>query len=187
MTQADGQQREIRLDSVFDALRQPLGLIDNPDRRADIERYVESARIFLERAMFDVISDAVAAFNEAGGGRARLEYRGGTLYLVVEPTAEESAGEPEATFNIEGDMEKVTIRIPRELKDLIDRAAGGRGVSINSWYIRELARVISRQVRDQARTDYHEARREYREARREERSERHQGGGGSLHGFVGKD
>ena len=179
MTQAQSQHREIDLAKVFEALDRPLGLVDSPERRGDIQRYLESARVHLERAVFDLLSEAVSAVNEAGGGlKARLEYRGGVLDLVVEAVGEEGSPEPERAFSIEGDMEKVTIRIPAELRDLINQAANVRGVSMNAWYVRELARSISRQVRGQVRE-------EMRGTRREQRGRG--GGGRSLHGFVGED
>jgi hypothetical protein len=179
MTQAQRQQKPINLDAVFEALQRPLALVDSPERRADLQRFIESARLHLERAIFDLLSDAVATINEAGGGaRARLEYQAGALNLVVEPTAEadNAGGDAEPAFNIEGDMEKVTIRIPAELKDLISHAANLGGVSMNSWYVRELARTISRQVRDQIREETRQNRPETRRGRR---------GGQSLRGFVG--
>jgi hypothetical protein len=177
MTQAQRLQREINLNSVFEALERPLGLIDNPERRNDIQRYVDAARVHLERAMFDVLSEMASAVNEAGAGaRARLEYQGGKLFLVVEGGAEEeTGGEAERLFSVEGDVEKVTIRIPSELKDLISQAANLRGMSVNNWYVRELGRTISRQVRDELRD----------EARRARREERHNRPGGGLKGFVG--
>lgn len=176
MTQAQRQQKEIDLKSVFAALEGPLGLIDSPERRADMQRFVEAARIHLERAIFDVLSDVTTAVNEAGtGARARLEYQAGKLYLVVEPAPEPEAGpEAEPLFSVEGDVEKVTIRLPSELKDLISQAANLRGMSINTWYVRELARTISRQVREQVR-----------EQQRHQRQERRQSRG--LRGFVGED
>ena len=36
MTQAQRQQREIDLSTVFEALERPLALIDSPERRADM-------------------------------------------------------------------------------------------------------------------------------------------------------
>jgi hypothetical protein len=175
MTQAQRQQREIDLAKVFEALERPLGLIDNPERRADMQRYVEAARVHLERSIFDVLSEITATVNEAGAGaRATLEYQGGKLFLVVEPTAEEEAGpEPDRVFSVEGDVEKVTIRLPSELKELISQAANIRGVSVNTWYVRELARTISRQVRDQIREEQRSARHAQRQGR------------GNLRGFVG--
>jgi uncharacterized protein (DUF1778 family) len=72
-------------------------------------------------------------------------------------------------------VEKVTIRLPAELKELIAQAANLRGVSVNTWYVRELARTISRQVSDQVREEQREARHERRRANR------------GLRGFVGRD
>ena len=43
-----------------------------------------------------------------------------------------------------GRMEKVTVRLPEDLKDLIDRLARQEGFSANNWYIRELARATAR-------------------------------------------
>jgi hypothetical protein len=174
MTQAQSQQREIDLAPVFAALERPLALVDNPERRSDMQRFVEAARVHLERAIFDLLSEVTTAVNEAGAGaRARLEYQGGKLFLVVQPAVEEENGGPqEPLFSVEGDMEKVTIRIPSELKDLISQAANLRGISVNNWYVRELGRTISRQVREQVR-----------EEQRRERHERRQSRG--LRGFVG--
>ncbi len=178
MTQAQRQQKEINLGGVFEALERPLGLVDNPDRRADMQRFVEAARVHLERAIFDVLSEVTTSVNDAGtGANARLEYQGGRLFLVVEPAAEpENGPESERLFTVEGDVEKVTIRLPAELKDLISQAANLRGVSLNSWYVRELARTISRQVRDQVRDEQRQSRHEQRRERRDSRG---------LHGFVG--
>jgi predicted HicB family RNase H-like nuclease len=174
MTQAQGQQREIDLAPVFAALERPLALVDSPERRSDMQRFVEAARVHLERAIFDLLSEVTTAVNEAGAGaRARLEYQAGKLFLVVQAVTEEDNGAgQEPLFSVEGDMEKVTIRIPSELKELISQAANLRGMSVNNWYVRELGRTISRQVRDQLR-----------EEQRRERQERRQSRG--LRGFVG--
>jgi hypothetical protein len=177
MTQANRQQKEIDLGAVFAALERPLDLVDSPERKEQIARYLGSARISLERAMVDVLSDAVGLMNEAAqGARARLEYQAGKLYLVVEADVESEEAEAPPVFDIEGDMEKVTIRLPAELKELISQAANLRGMSVNAWYIRELARTISRQAMREAHEQARDARREAREQRR---------GGRSLHGFVG--
>src|SRR5581483_10321759 len=156
------------------ALERPLALVDSPERRSDMQRFVEAARVHLERAIFDLLSEVTTAVNEAGAGaRARLEYQGGKLFLVVQAAAEEDNGAgQEPLFSVEGDMEKVTIRIPSELKELISQAANLRGMSVNNWYVRELGRTIYRQVRDQLR-----------EEQRRERQERRQSRG--LRGFVG--
>ena len=43
---------------------------------------------------------------------------------------------------LEGDVEKITIRIPAELKDLAQQAASRAGTSANTWFIKALARAV---------------------------------------------
>jgi predicted DNA binding CopG/RHH family protein len=210
---AQRQQTLINLEAVFEALERPLALVEDEQRRASFQRYLVSVRIHLERSILDLLAGAVQAVNEAEANvRARLEYQAGTLHLVVEPAEEEAAADQDRLFNIDDEVEKVTIRLPSELKDLISQAASSRGVSINSWYIRELAnavRNISRELRQNERRQEREVRigqrmRErieeqvQREAERQERraqqeAERIRRGAerevqrGSLKGFIGQD
>ena len=191
MTQAQGQRKTIDIGAVFEALEQPLGLVDNPERRAETQRYIEMTRIHLERAIFDLVSSAVEAVNDAEGNiEARLEYQDGGLTLVVDPVSlEEDEGDAEQLFSVDGDVEKVTIRLPAELKDLVGEAANLRGVSVNTWYIKELANA----VRSAAVRAGHEAIHDAAEhGRGSGRGRRHDGGGrrsqgGSLRGVVGED
>lgn len=142
---------EFRTDAVFEALQQPLALVDDAERRQAFERYVEAARFPLERAVFDLLSTLVAAVDSAVQEhyRVRLTYRGGALELQTEPIpggGETPSPPPEPpvtewTFG-DGEMEKITIRIPGELKDLVTQAASGAGLSANSWFVRALSRSL---------------------------------------------
>jgi hypothetical protein len=171
--QQEERQHDIDLQPLIDALAGPLALIDSPERRADIQRFLDMGRVHLERALIDLLSRLVGLIGDAGGPPARVELRAGRPVLVISPAPAAAEEEPEELFTVEGDMEKVTIRIPAELKDLISQAASLRGLSVNSWYVRELARSISHGVREQVREDMRS-----REARQRR-------GGSSLRGFVG--
>jgi len=140
-------QHTIQTDEVFEALQRPLALIDDPQRREDMQRFIDAARIHQERAVFDLISDIVARVNEASGDtRVRLEYQARQFHLTVDASQPaEDTGDP--LMRMDGDLDKVTIRLPRALKDLIDRVAADRGVSLNSWYVRTLARGVAHQTR----------------------------------------
>jgi hypothetical protein len=166
------QQIKLDLDAIFSALEGPLALVDDPERRAAFQRYVEAARLHLERAIFDLLSGAIETVNEAGADvTARLQYQAGALHLVVEPRAQEADNEQDSLFTIGDEVDKVTIRLPAELKELISQAASLRGMSINSWYVRELARAvreISRQL--------------HQEERQQERGRK--GPHGRLRGFI---
>ena len=41
-------------------------------------------------------------------------------------------------------MEKITLRLPAELKELATEAAGKASLSVNSWFVRVLARALRR-------------------------------------------
>lgn len=168
------QQVKIDLETVFTALEGPLALVDNSERRDEFRRYLDAARLHLERSIFDLFSIAVEAVNEAGANvSVRLQYQTGALHLVVEPIAQEAGNEQDPLSAIGDEVEKVTIRLPAELKELISQAASLRGMSINSWYVRELARV----VRELSRQLQHEERHQEREER--------QGRRDRLRGFIG--
>jgi hypothetical protein len=170
------RRTQIDLSSLLAGLEQPLGLIDNEQRRNDLQAYVGAARPHVERAAFDVLSGVVAAFNDAAQEqRARLEYSGGGLFLVVDATGSDHEPEAGQAFS-EGDQERVTLRLPKELKDLIDSLASRGGMSANNWYVRELSRVIGRHMRDGLRVEIRNERRGYRGRR-----------SSSMKGYVGED
>ena len=132
---------ELRTEPVFDALKQPLALIESDERRRGIETYIEAARTPLERAVHDLMSQMASAIDEKVSAhyRVRLAYQPGGLQLEVD----EKAGGPEAHWSAsEGDVEKITIRIPAELKDLAQQAASKSGTSANTWFIKALARAV---------------------------------------------
>jgi predicted HicB family RNase H-like nuclease len=137
----------IQTNEVFDALQRPLALIDEPQRREDMQRFIDTARVHQERAVFDLISDLVAKVNEASGDtKVRLEYQAREFRLTVDANQPaEDTSDP--LTRMDGDLDKVTIRLPRPLKDLIDKVAADRGVSLNSWYVRTLARGVAHQTR----------------------------------------
>jgi len=153
------------------ALQQPLGFVELSEKRDAIQGYLDSIDVFLERAVIDFLASLAQAVNEGESElSARVEYRQQGPCFVIEMNQE--APEVETTSFAEGDLEKITIRVPRDLKSMIDRLASGEGVSANSWYIRELARTLRRFGRDQAQA-------EVRVRRRGNRS--------SLRGFVGNE
>jgi hypothetical protein len=167
--------QELRFEPLFDALKQPLALIEDDERRRQIETYVEAARTPLERAAYDLLSRAIQAIDERVGEhyRVRLAYRPDGPAVEVE---ERVGGEgDEARWSgMEGDVEKITIRIPSELKDLATQAAASAGTSANTWFVKALARAL-RNMESQQRP----------QAWREERRERRHGS--RLSGWVGGD
>ena len=168
---------EIHTEPVFDALKQPLALVENDERRRTIETYIEAARMPLERAVFDLMSQVAQAVDERVGNhyRVRLSYRPGGLAVEVD---EKTGNGEEAQYSaLEGDVEKITIRIPAELKDLAQQAASKAGTSANTWFVKALARAV-RNIEVQTGPPQ-------RPSWREER--RGPGRGSRLSGWVGGD
>jgi hypothetical protein len=172
---------ELRTEALFDALKQPLALIDNDERRRQIETYVEAARVPLERAVNDLMSQLVQAIDEQVSEhyRIRLAYRPGGLALEVE---EKTGNGDEARWTaLEGDIEKITIRIPAELKDLATQAAQRGGTSANSWFVKALARALRASEAAQTPPSWGQ------ESRHRERDDRSGRRGSRFTGWVGGD
>jgi hypothetical protein len=170
---------DLRTEPIFDALKQPLALIESDDRRRAIETYVETARTPLERAVFDLMSQMAAAIDEtvAPHYAVRLTYQPGGL--AVEVDEKPGAGDDEARWSAspaEGDVEKITIRIPAELKDLAQQAASRAGTSANTWFVKALARAV-RNIEVQTEEP----------DRREWQGGRRHGRGSRMTGWVGGD
>ena len=136
---------EFTTESIFQALKSPLAVVDSPERRTQLEDYVDAARLPLERSVFDLLSNFAEAVNAEVSShyQVTLSYRPGVLDLQVR--ASEPAELPEETWSLaEGEVEKITLRIPAELKDLASEAAAKSGLSVNSWFVRVLARALRR-------------------------------------------
>jgi len=172
---------EFTIDQVFEALKGPLAVIDNPERRKQIEDYIDATRVQLERSVFDLLSQFADAVNSEAGEHyeAVLSYRPGVLDLQVRrKEGGAAADEPVLSFS-ESDVEKITLRIPAELKDMAVEAATKAGLSSNSWFVRMLARSVRQ-------NEEFDAPPEGRRGRRE-RHDRHGETGGKITGWVGPE
>ncbi len=134
---------EFTTDSIFEALRSLLAVIDNEERRKQIEAYIDAARSPLERAVFDLLSQFAQSVNSQVSAhyKINLSYKPGLLDVEVAPV-EPGARADETWSFAEGDVEKITLRIPAELKELATEAASKASLSANSWFLRMLARAL---------------------------------------------
>ena len=171
---------EFRTDEIFQTLKGLLRVIDNEEKRRQIESYIDAAQVPVERAVFDLLSHFAEAVDGQVSGhyRVSLSYRPGVLDLEVRASEPgEQRGEDWSAMP-EGDVEKITLRIPGELKELATEAAARAGLSVNAWYVRMVARAVRNtdippeQPRD--------------EGRRHGRHER-RGPGQRLSGWVGPE
>ena len=108
---------EFRTDPILEAIKGPLSVIDNVERRKQLEDFVDATRLAVESSVFDLLSRFAETVDGAVSAHydVRLNYRPGVLDLDVRPR---EPGEPadEVWSMAEGDVEKVTIRLPSELK-----------------------------------------------------------------------
>src|SRR2546426_595446 len=108
------KRSDIRVDlsPLLESLRQPLDLLDNPERRADVERFLVGSRHHLDHAAFSLLSQLASEMSASGSGlSARVELQTDGAHFVVEQ--EDESEDSRQTF-FEGDQERVTIRLPRE-------------------------------------------------------------------------
>ena len=139
---AESQRFPLPLASLMAALEQPLALVEDEAQRQKLRAYLDLVRVHLERSLVSVLSDVASRVNAAQTQvEARVQFENGSAEWVLEPKEVNPA--QEAAWFASGDQEKVTIRIPSELKELIGLAAGRSGISVNSWYIRMLAGALS--------------------------------------------
>lgn len=165
----------LETEPVFNALKQPLALIETDERRQAIETYIEASRIPLERAVHDLMAQVASAVDEQVSThyRVRLSYQEGGLAVEVDEKA--GSGDEAQYSSLEGDVEKITIRIPAELKDLAQQAASKAGTSANTWFVKALARAVRNidiQTGPTPPPAPHEGRRRHRQ-------------GGRLSGWIG--
>jgi hypothetical protein len=135
---------EFRTDAIFKTLKSLLAVIDNEERRNQIESYIDAAQAPLERAVFDVLSQFAEAVDEQTGGqyKVNLAYRPGVLDLEVRRAEQSEQQDEDWSSMPEGEVEKITLRIPSELKELATEAAARSGLSVNAWFVRMLARSV---------------------------------------------
>ena len=135
---------EFRTDEIFQTLKGLLRVIDNDEKRRQIESYIDAAQAPVERAVFDLLSHFAEAVDGqiSGHYRVSLSYRPGVLDLEVRPSEPGEQQSDDWSSMPEGEVEKITLRIPSELKELATEAAARGGISVNSWFVRVLARAV---------------------------------------------
>ena len=168
---------EFKTDEIFEALKNPLGVIDNPERQDQIKEYIEAARVSVERSVFDLLSKFADAVNQEVSAHyeVTLNYKPGVLDLDVR-RREDAEPDVEAWSMSDGEVEKITIRVPSELKEMAADAAKKASISANSWFVRQLARSVRGSDIDvtvETRGRRHRGRRK--------------GRGGKLSGWVGPE
>lgn len=138
------------LRKIVDAQKKALALVENPERREALERFLESSGPLVESAVRDALHEMVEDMNAqlAPYSRIRLVQEGSKMVAEVVLLSDEIG--KGRTVLIDGDtVSKVLLRMPSEVKARATEAAQRAGTSLNSWTVTvlELAVVNLRERR----------------------------------------
>jgi hypothetical protein len=93
-------------------------------------------------ALLEVLSDATAEITaQLSSASVEVRLRGRDAELIVTEVA--SVTEP-VPVNLDGDLARLTLRMPESLKERAEAIAANEGVSVNAWLVRAIAEVAAR-------------------------------------------
>jgi hypothetical protein len=99
-----------------------------------------SGRLVLLEALSDATAEITA---KLPAGSVELRLRGRDVQFVVSdagpppPAAAPPPPEPE------GDITRITLRLPETLKDLVEAAASAASISVNAWLVRAVTAAVA--------------------------------------------
>jgi predicted HicB family RNase H-like nuclease len=102
-----------------------------------------SARLCLMEALSDATAEITTKLSNAS---VEVRLRGREADLVVtEVPAETAAPAPApAAPAADGEQARITLRLPEQLKEAVERAAAAEGISTNAWVVRALWTATTR-------------------------------------------
>jgi HicB family len=133
----------MQIDGYVQALREDLRRVaavgdESTARAADLLAVaLESS---LGRRFQEALAEAALELSaQLERGRVEVRVAGGDPELVyVEEAEAESAGASDEAFSA-----RITLRLPDTLKARLEAAAGANGVSVNTWLVQTLSRLLA--------------------------------------------
>ncbi|MFC7479454.1 toxin-antitoxin system HicB family antitoxin [Luedemannella flava] len=108
------------------------------------------ARLVLLEALTDAAAEITTRLD---GPSVEVRLRGRDAQFVVTrpaatppptaPPADAPTDAPTAPEGDAGDVARITLRIPEQLKTAVERAAATEGVSVNAWLVRAIGAVLN--------------------------------------------
>lgn len=135
----------IRIEGILEAFDEAIELVEDEAQRERFARVLAASRAAVERSVHELVASVAEDVNEALGDRVQVNLtygsEGATIDVSAPPFEED---EDDGTLSFRGDeVEKLTLRLPPELKERATGAAAQAGVSLNSWIVRVLARELA--------------------------------------------
>lgn len=123
-----------------------------PEARALSERLTAAVESTLRLALLEALSDAASEITlELAPGSVEVRLRGRDPEFVVtnppsgdfEAMIEQSIQDAIAPEDVDGTTtSRTTLRLPDQLKQQVEEAAGRDGLSVNSWLVRAVAEAL---------------------------------------------
>ncbi|MEE8421463.1 MAG: toxin-antitoxin system HicB family antitoxin [Dehalococcoidia bacterium] len=136
----------VRIENILEAFDHALELVEDEHQRDRFSRVIAASRASVERAVDDLVAEVTSDINEALGDDVQVDLSYGADGISVDVTQAPSDDDDDADETLslsEGETEKLTLRLPAELKDRATGAAAEAGYSLNAWIVRVLARELS--------------------------------------------
>ena len=105
-----------------------------------------SARLALLEALSDAAAEITTRLHDAS---VEVRLRGREADLVVNrhlpepPVPPAPPAPPAAPVAPDGDLARLTLRMPESLKTHVEQAAAAEGVSVNAWLVRAVAAAVN--------------------------------------------
>jgi hypothetical protein len=140
------------LNPYLETLRQDLESTAAPGGE-DVTRAAGLLAGSLESAarlcLLEALSDAAAEITtKLTGSTVEVRLRGRSADLVVTELAPPAPPAPAVPLapagdTDSGDVARITLRLPEQLKGAVERAASAEGISVNAWLVRAIAGAVS--------------------------------------------
>ena len=133
----------VHLHTVTESLGRTLALVEDPQRRALLQHFVDSAGPLAEAAALQALHQMVGEINVllAPQARVRLYQEAGAWVPEVITTENDSGAEWRIHLDRDA-ISRVLIRMPSEVKERASEAAKRAGTSMNAWTVRTLERAL---------------------------------------------
>ena len=132
----------MRIETYVEAVREDLARVaavgdESTGRAAELLAVALESSLGrrLQEALAEAALEVSAALEE---GRVEVRVAGGDLELVY--VKDEAPAPAEAAD--EALSARITLRLPESLKSRVEAAAGGSGMSVNTWLVQALTRAL---------------------------------------------
>ena len=98
-----------------------------------------SGRLFLLEALSDAAAEITS---KLGSSTVEVRLRGREAQFVVSEVAAPATATSTPT-EPEGDITRITLRLPEGLKDAVEAAAAALSVSVNAWLVRAITSAVA--------------------------------------------